>query len=59
MNLTQTHCTVVALLVICVTLLGVAHTLDSEDITNVYIACLGSLSGHAVGYAAAKIEEKH
>lgn len=54
MNLTHTHCIVVALVIICATLLGVSHTLQSGDITNIYIACLGSLSGHAIGYAAAK-----
>ena len=52
MNLTQAHVVAVCLIVICATLLGATHAMGSSDITNIYVAALGSLSGHAVGYAA-------
>lgn len=57
MNLTQAHIAVVAIVVVCTTILGYVHSLESGDITNVYIACLGSLTGHAIGYAAGQVNK--
>ena len=54
MNITQAHIVVIALIVISTTILGVSHAIQSGDVTNVYIGCLGSLSGHAIGVAAQK-----
>jgi hypothetical protein len=51
-NLTQAHVAVVALIVVCATLLGALHTIQGDAVTNIYIACLGSMGGHAIGYAA-------
>lgn len=52
MNLTYAHAIVVVAVLVSVTILGAQHVVSGESITNVYIACLGSISGHAVGYAA-------
>lgn len=52
MNITQAHIIVIGLIIISTTILGVTHTIASGDVTNIYIGCLGSLSGHAVGMAA-------
>jgi hypothetical protein len=57
-NLTYAHALVVIVVLLSVTVLGVEHVIRGESITNVYIACLGSLSGHAVGYAAGKESER-
>lgn len=54
MSITQAHIIVIGLIIISVTVLGLSHTIQSGDITNVYIGCLGSLSGHAIGMAAEK-----
>lgn len=52
MNLTQAHVAVVALTVICTTALGLAHVLEHSDLQTIYLACLSSLTGHAIGHAA-------
>ena len=54
MNLTYAHAIIVVAVLVSATTLGLNHLITGESITNVYIACLGSISGHAVGFAAAK-----
>jgi membrane protein DedA with SNARE-associated domain len=58
--LTVAHIACVALIVVCTTILGATGGISSSDATNIFVACLGSLSGHAVGYAAGRdVERKH
>jgi len=57
MSITAAHIVVIGLIVISTTILGVSHAIASGDLTNVYIGCLGSLSGHAIGVAAQKERE--
>lgn len=52
--LTLGHLLVVGLIVLCTTLMGIEHALTGSEVKDIIIACLGSLSGHAVGYAAGK-----
>lgn len=53
-SLTIIHGAIVGLIVVCATVLGVSHAISGGDVTNIYVGCLGSLSGHAVGFAAGK-----
>lgn len=58
MSLTRGHVILIGLVVVCTTVMGATHAIASGDITNIYIACLGSLSGHAVGFAAGQQSER-
>jgi hypothetical protein len=57
-NITQAHIVVIGLIVLSTTILGVTHAIATGDITNIYIGCLGSLSGHAIGMAAEKQQQE-
>lgn len=52
MKITTMHLVVVVVVIISATIIGAKHMLTSQDLTTVYIGCLSSLTGHAVGYAA-------
>lgn len=52
MNLTWAHIVVVVTVLICTVTMGADHVIRGEQVSNILIACIASLSGHAVGYAA-------
>lgn len=59
MNLTVLHGAVVLAVILATTVLGLGHVLAGPDIQTIFVACIGSLAGHAVGYAAASRAQGH
>lgn len=48
MSLVTGHVIIVSVVVVCATILGMAHVLTGSDPTNVFIASLASFSAHGV-----------
>ena len=48
MNLVTGHVTVIGIVAVCTTVLGMAHLASPTDATDIFLACVASFSTHGV-----------